>query len=322
MESGISRIVELFGSTMKSIFGPFDDLVDKLPLAQFAADAIKDTAHMLPFLLVIFYLIEFFEVRFSGRMRTKISDSKKAGPLLGAILGCVPQCGFSVVISTLYTRRYVSVGTLLAVYLSTSDEAIPIILSKPEQAPLVLQIIGAKIAIALLGGYGADLLFRQSKNTCAVSGEAQPVEIRDEGCCSHHLQGEAPGREIFLHPLIHTAKITGWIFAITLIINFIVFKVGGEENLGKAMLVGTVFQPVIAALIGLIPNCAASVAITMMYLKGGLSFGSAIAGLCAGGGLGLLVLFKENQDHKDTLRIVGLLLAVSIGAGILLQLFS
>lgn len=281
-------------------------------------DALVDSASMIPFLLVIYFAVEWFERKFGNTLEHRLEKTAKAGPVLGALFGCVPQCGFSVVAASLYSRRIITLGTLLAVILSTSDEAIPVLLSQPNQAGRVGILLIIKLIIGLVAGILIDLLLRKHKPAAVSAGTVSeaPQEI---GCCKHHLSGTVSRWQILVHPLIHTTKIFVFIFAITLGINGLMAWVG-EENLGRILLSHSLFQPFLAALVGLIPNCAASVALADLFLKGGLSFGSTVSGLCCSGGLGLLVLFRENHNLKDTLQIVGLLIVISTVAGLAIQL--
>jgi len=279
-------------------------------------DALIDSAKMIPFLLVIYFLVEWFERKFGGTIEHRLKKTAKAGPVLGALFGCVPQCGFSVVAASLYSRRIITTGTLLAVILSTSDEAIPVLLSQPDQAGTVLKLLAIKLIIGIAAGVLIDLLLRR-RNADAPSAEIAPHDV---GCCRHHVSGTTGPRQMLVHPLVHTAKIFVFIFLVTLGLNGLIAWVG-EENLGNVLLRHSPLQPFLAALVGLIPNCAASVAIAGAYLKGGLSFGATVSGLCCSGGLGLLVLARENRDLKDTLRIVALLVLISTAAGLAIQLF-
>ncbi|MCC7299791.1 MAG: arsenic efflux protein [Verrucomicrobia bacterium] len=278
-------------------------------------DALIDSAKTIPFLLIIYFLVEWVERKFSGTIESRLRKSAKAGPAVGALFGCVPQCGFSVVAGSLYSRRLITTGTLLAVILSTSDEAIPVLLSQPDRAGTVAALLLVKLIIAFVAGTLIDLLTRQP----SPEATAEESESHHKGCC-HHDVSQKPGyRQLLVHPLVHTAKIFAFIFAVTLSLNGLMAWIG-EENLGRVLLRHSLLQPFLAALIGLIPNCAASVAITGLFLKGGLSFGSTVSGLCCSGGLGLLVLLRENRNLKDTLRIVLLLVAISTTVGLAIQL--
>ncbi|HEY3379755.1 MAG TPA: putative manganese transporter [Armatimonadota bacterium] len=314
-------------------------------------DALLDSLVMVPFLLLIYFFIEWLEFRYGGVIQRRIQQAGKAGPLAGALFGCIPQCGFSVIGSALYARRMITLGTLLAVYLSTSDEAVPVILAQPQRIGLVLPMILTKVIIALVAGFGIDLLFRDSRRHVAVShatvepvvvgGTEQPLQsaaahahdeaeeghthdepVEVEACCGHHVDDTSPRRELWLHPVRHTTQVFVFVFLVSLGINYLDYAVGGSKNLSGYLLSNSAWQPVLTALVGLIPNCAASVAITQLYLGHAISYGSAIAGLCSSAGLGMLILLKENHDLRDTLRVLLLLLSVSIAAGIVIQMLE
>jgi hypothetical protein len=295
-------------------------------------DALMDTVKMVPLLLVIYIAIELLEYKFGNEIITMVQKAGVAGPAIGALAGSLPQCGISVVATALYTQRLATIGTLLAVYLATSDEAIPIILSHPDKAALILPLLLTKILIALVAGYTIDLFFRKTNKITLdhikayASGEDDEhhdhaIVMDKEACCGHSTSSSANKfntKEIFLHPVIHTAKIFVFIFAVSLLINAAVFLMG-EEAFGQLFSGYTFFQPFIAALVGLIPNCAASVAITELYLKGAITYGSLIAGLCTSAGLGILVLFREEKDKKEILKVLGLLFGISVLVGLLIQ---
>ena len=287
-------------------------------MSELFLDALVDSAGMIPFLLVIYFLVEWFERRFGGTIEHRLKKSAKAGPALGALFGCVPQCGFSVVAASFYSRRLITTGTLLAVILSTSDEAIPVMLAQPGRSGIVITLLITKLIIGITAGYLIDLFMRRRQPAEAVHDD-HAEEHHELGCCNHQLSGKTSRWQMLKHPLIHTAKIFVFVFVVTLGINGLIALVG-EENLGRVLLRHSLLQPFLAALVGLIPNCAASVAIAEMFLKGGLSYGSAVSGLCCSGGLGLLVLLRENRDFKDTLRVVALLVFISTVAGLAIQL--
>jgi hypothetical protein len=295
-------------------------------------DALIDSAKMIPLLLVIYIGIELVEYKYSNKIREAVQKAGVAGPFVGAVTGSFPQCGISVVASALYTQRLATIGTLLAVYLSTSDEAIPVILSQPDKTGIILPLVITKIIIAVIGGYAVDLVFRKSnKGTLAhikAYSEGSDDEhhnhdaiLEEKACCGHSTSPssvEFNPKEIILHPIIHTSKVFIFIFIVSFVINFAIAQMG-EEAFEKLFLGSGVFQPFIMALFGLIPNCASSVAITMLYLKGAITYGSVIAGLSASGGLGLLVLFKEEKDKKEVLTILILLFGISVSAGYIVQ---
>lgn len=301
-------------------------------MSEILLDALIDTAKMIPLLLAIYIGIELIEYKFGSLVRKKVQQAGNAGPVLGAIAGIFPQCGFSVITAALYTQKLVTVGTFLAVLISTSDEALPIIMSQPDKAHLIWPLIATKIILALIVGYSVDLIFkRANRKTLAhidsyskgtdEKGHHHEIVVEESACCGHSTSPAAKKfsyHEIVWHPLKHTAKIILFIFLVTAAINLFIFYIG-EENFAGLLLGHTFWQPIVAALVGLIPNCAASVAITELYLKGAISYGAVIAGLSASGGLGILVLFKEDKDKKDIFKVVGLLLATSIISGLLIQ---
>lgn len=316
MHNLLINIVSLINKTNEFMFEPVDGLIEKLPFADWLVDALKDSFHMLPFLFFIFVVIELIEYFYSNKMTQLAKYSSKAGPLAGSLAASFPQCGFSVIASTLYTKRLITKGTLLAVYLSTSDEAIPVIMSEPSKLHLVVPILLTKIAIAVIAGYLIDFVLDQTKSKTEDTVEFDTDD--EQGCCNHHIN-KPRKRDLIYHPLMHTLNVFIFILLITIALNYFIFKIGGEENLQQYFLHDSVFQPVITAIAGLIPNCAISIAITLMYLKGAIGFGSVIAGLSSSAGLGVLVLFKKNSSLKDTFKILLILLFVSIFAGILIQ---
>ena len=296
-------------------------------------DTTIDCLKMLPFLFLAFLLLEALEHHSSEKMNSLLLKAGTFGPLIGGLLGCIPQCGFSVMASALYTQRLISMGTIVAVYLSTSDEALPIILSQPARIHVVLPLVATKIILATGSGYLVDVVMRREnarrfascRDRRSAESCAEEVGKRNCACnetresCDHEQGTPIQWRGIAGAALRHTAQVTGFIFLTSCLIGLIVAKVG-QANLSRILLGHTLLQPVLAALIGIIPNCAASVAITELYLSGVLSFGSVIAGLSAAGGLGLLVLLKENHDPANTFKVIAWLLGISSIAGIVLQL--
>lgn len=283
--------------------------------------ALEDSAKMIPFLAIAFFLLEYFEARIEEKSASFIKKAGKAGPCSAALLGLIPQCGFSVVGSNFYAKRVITLGTLIAVYLSTSDEALLVIATSPKHIPDVLIIMGIKLGIAIAAGYLIDLIFRK--------------KLKNEECHHKHHHGDScEGEELIgeEHCCIHTdwkavikctVKRTLSVFAFLFVASFL-FTFGieliGEAKLEEFMLTNSVFQPLITALIGLIPNCAPSVILAQMYIEGTLSLGSVVAGLCTSAGAGLLVLFKVNRGLKENLGIVALLYAISAVFGIIITL--
>ena len=225
-------------------------------------------------------------------------------------MGCVPQCGFSVAAANLYSGRIITAGTLIAVFISTSDEALPILISEPEHLPLVFLLIGAKIAIAILAGFLFDLIPGFPRLNVAVD-----ENHIHEDC---HTGGQM--KDILLDACKHTIYIAVFIALVMLALNFAIYFIG-EDQLSSLLMSNHLLQPSIAALFGLIPNCAPSIILTELYLSGSLSFGSLLAGLITGAGMGLVVLFRSNRQVKQNLLILLFLFAVGAISGTLIQLF-
>jgi len=300
---------------MENVMAKLSEYAGTLP--DFALDAIKDSINLIPWLFVIFVFIEIFENFFSKKIHVILKYSQKVGPLIGTCLAIIPQCGFSIVAAMLYVKKFISTGTLLAVFVATSDEAIPILMAYPEQINIVGKVILIKLILAIIIGYTTDFILKEHSK-----GDLKENEInidKEQGCCSHPLKIHN-FKELFIHPLKHTFWIFLFILFVCLFLNYM-FETLGLENISEIMLGNTVFQPILVGIFGLIPNCAVSVLITMMYIKGAISFGSVIAGLSSGAGLGLLVLYKKNTSLKNSVCITLVLLAFSIFSGILFQTF-
>lgn len=313
----IIQLVKQINYFNSIILGWSNKYIEMLPIADFVKDAIIDSINLVPFLFVIFFFIELFEIHFSKKVVHIPEYSKKIGPILGALTALVPQCGFSVIASTLYVRNLITKGTLIAVYISTSDEAIPVLLAHPEMIKEIVPIIFTKFILAILTGYGVDLIFKQNKRTTS---EGEYVDIETKGCCHHEISNDRfKKRILILHPLRHTFNIFTFILLVSVILNWII--VASEGHIQQVFLYKSPFQPIISALVGLIPNCAISVLITMLYIEKAISFGSVIAGLSTGAGLGLIILLQKNSNIKDSLLIISVLTAVSMIAGLLLQIF-
>ena len=286
-------------------------------LPDFLKDALIDSLNLIPFLFLIFLIIEFVERYYAKKRHLFVFWIKKVGPLFGSFFASLPQCGFSVIASTVYTRRLLSRGTLIAVYLATSDEAIPVLLSYPQKAPLILPIIGVKVAVAIVVGYVVDWLVKYDAKEPVLEHVHKDEEI--EGCCHHHLIHASRKRDFWLHPLKHTLNIFVFIFLISVVLAFVLSRTGSEEVLAKYCLMNSPLQPFLVSLVGLIPNCAISVMLTMLFVKNTISFGSLVAGLCTSGGLGILVLLRKNADKKDTFVILGSLVLVGTLLGLMFQ---
>lgn len=275
-------------------------------------DSLIDTVKLIPFLLITYIIMEFIEHKTSHKTKDAIKKSGHFGPLIGGILGVVPQCGFSAAASSLYSARIITLGTLIAVFLSTSDEMLPILISEAVDVRIILSILGIKLVIAVIVGFIIDLFFRKKFETS----EDEP-EIKD--LCEHeHCHCE---HGIFKSALKHTINITLYIFIISLVLNIIIYFIG-EDNLAHILNSTPIIGPIIASLVGLIPNCASSVIITQLYLSKVLNFATMIAGLLVNTGVGLLILFRTNKDLKENIKITVLLFAIGVIFGIICDLIG
>ena len=294
-------------------------------LPEFLVDAIKDSVMLIPFLFFIFVFIELFEQFFANKIETLVKCSKSIGPVVGALVAIVPQCGFSVIASSLYIRKFITVGTLLAVYIATSDEAIPILLANPSQYGAMIKLVLIKCILAIIAGYFVDLIISKFfpklyEEKPLQNTNTEETEDDEKGCCGHKIK-ERKRVRFFFHPLKHTLHIFLFIFTVCLTLNYL-FETFGIENIQHYMLQNSILQPIITGIIGLIPNCAVSVIITGMFIKGVITLGSAVSGLSSSAGLGLLILIQKNNNFKNTLFIISTLLAVSIITGIFIQILS
>ncbi len=269
--------------------------------------ALKDSALILPFLFLTYLLMELLEHKAGNGVEKAIEKAGRFGSLAGGALGLVPQCGFSTVAAGFYAGRVVSVGTLLAVFLATSDEMIPVLLGARVGVGKILTVLALKFGIAVLVGFLADLLWRRREAELHVEGLCE-----EEGCRC----GEAG---VWRSTLYHTLHVFLFVLLFNLVIGF-ALELVGEQALGAVMRDIPVLGQLIAALVGLIPNCAASVAIATLYTKGVISAGAMLAGLLTGAGAGLLVLFRTNKKIKENLLIVGVLLITGVLFGSLLDL--
>lgn len=286
-------------------------------------DILTDTAldglKMLPFLFGAYLLLEWIEHRSGSKLRHRLSHSGRYSVPLGAAIGLIPQCGFSVAASNLFAGRLITTGTLLAVFLATSDEAVPVMLASPNGAGKILPLLGLKLLFAVIGGYLADCLFfrRAHEKQCETTHchhDDEREEATHELCAHCGCQGG-----ILKSTLHHTAETFLFLLIVLLLINTVTTLLG-EERLASILLAGTFWSPIVTALIGLIPNCAPSVLISELYLNGTLTIGATVAGLSAGAGLGLAMLFKINPNQKQNFRILAFLYVFSVAAGILIDL--
>lgn len=279
-------------------------------MKEIVLDTLLDALKLLPFLFVAFLIMEYIEHKFNEKSKNKISKAGKFGPIFGSLLGAVPQCGFSVMATNLYATRIITVGTLISIYLSTSDEMLPILISEGAKASVIFEILIIKMIIGMVCGFVIDFILRKKHNE-------KDYEIKDF-CLEHHCDCN---HGIIKSSLKHTLNIILFIVLVTFLLNTGIHYLG-EENIGKLFLKDSVFAPFVSSLIGLIPNCGASVIITELYLSGVISFASCISGLLTGSGVALLVLFKVNKNKKDNVKILLTLYLIGAISGLLIEFIS
>ncbi len=270
-------------------------------------DTCIDALRLLPFLFLTYLAMECLEHWTGGRMQEIVRKSGKAGPAIGGLLGIFPQCGFSAAAANLYAGRIITLGTLIAVFLSTSDEMLPIMISENAAPPMIGKILLVKVIFAFTAGFLVDFFFREK------------VEMRIGHLCErHHCHCE---KGIWRSAFHHTWKIFLYIVAVSLILNFAIALIG-EETLAALIQGKPALSLFLAGLVGMIPNCASSVVLTQLYLSGVLSAGALMAGLLPGSGVGFLVLLRVNEDRRENLRIFALLYGIGVAAGALIQLLG
>lgn len=317
-------------------------------------DTLLDTARLIPFLYITYLIMGILEKRASGTMKNIVRRSGKAGPVIGGILGVVPQCGFSAAASGFYAGRMITLGTLIAIYLSTSDEMLPILISESSIGmSAIVKILLLKVGIGIVAGIIIDIVFKSTVNEPqmmlvqtseqmrgmgntgrmqSVRGQATKMQtgkmqagrmqgsnrMPDNTICTNVNCICGNGKNVFFAAFIHTFRIAAFILIISFVMNLVIFLVG-EDSIKHIFLNKPVIGELLAALVGLIPNCAASVVLTQLYVEGALSFGACMAGLLVGAGVGILVLFRANRRMKENIRVVALLYCIGVISGIILE---
>ena len=322
-------------------------------IAQHVAEhSVADTLYLIPFLFVTYVAMEWLEHRTAGKTQEAIQRAGAAGPIVGSILGVVPQCGFSAAAATLYAGRVITLGTMFAVFLSTSDEMLPIFIAEQVPVGAIAKILGAKIVIGMVMGFIVDAVLRMARRDkqklrihelceqdhCHCGNECSTCERNPElvyahhddcaaGCHhDHHQHDHAHDHDrgwksIFKSALIHTVQVGVFVFVITVVLNA-VLEIVGEDALGAFLGANPVLSVLAAALVGLIPNCAASVAIAQLYVEGVLGAGAMMAGLLVSAGVGLLVLLRANRPARQNVVIVVALYAMGVFWGLMGDVFG
>jgi hypothetical protein len=276
-----------------------------------------DALKLLPFLFVTYLIMEYIEHKTGDKTKSIIKKSGKWGPVLGAILGIFPQCGFSAAAANLYAGKVITMGTLIAIFLSTSDEMLPILISEAAPVELILKVLAVKLAIGLIAGIVIDCVGQVFRKKREKKEEKETGEEIGHMCEHEHCHCEKEG--IFKSSIKHTLNIFVFIIIISLIMNIIIHFIG-EENISNLILNMPVVGPLIAGIVGLIPNCASSVILTQLYLQNVISIGSMIGGLLVGSGIGMLVLFRVNEDFKENMKILTILYLIGVLSGIIIDL--
>lgn len=267
---------------------------------------LEHSISIVPFLFITYLIMEYIEHKAGNRAGYMVEKAGRFGPVIGAVAGAVPQCGFSTAAANLYAGGVLSLGTLIAIFLSTSDEMLPILISSQTDISEILKLLSIKVIVGMAAGLLIDLIFRKK--------EEDHEHIHDL-CENENCHCE---KGVLHSAIIHTVHIMFYILLISFALNLVIELIG-EEALAELFLNRPVAGQLISALVGLIPNCASSVVITQLYLENALSLGAMMAGLLVNAGVGILVLFRVNHDKKENLKIVGLLYVIGVSAGIILN---
>lgn len=270
-------------------------------------DTLIDGVKLLPFLFITFLLMELIEHKFGDKLNKKLTKVNKVGPLLGSLLGIIPQCGISASASNFYITRVNSLGTLISVYLATFDEMLPILISENAPIPMIVKLLAIKFICGVFFGFIIDFLTRKKSKE----------DIKDfcelEDCdCDHGVLKSS---------IIHTLKTFIYILIISFVLN-IVFEYFGAEFLEKLLMKNNPFGVILTAIIGLIPNCSTSILLTELYLKDIISVGKLLSGLLVNAGVGLLILIRYNKNKKETVKIIGILLGIGILVGFIFDILN
>lgn len=266
-------------------------------------DTLLDTFKLIPFLFFTFLVIELLEHKINNKKL--VASSGRFGPVVGSFLGVFPQCGFSASVTNFYATRVVSLGTLIAVYLSTSDEMLPILIANKVDVSVIVKIVLLKFFIGMVFGFLIDLFFRRKEN------------VDFDKLCSHD-HCECNHNNVFISSLMHTLSISLFVLIFCFFVN-IIFEYLGHDFLSRIFMKNTVFSHFLSSLVGLIPNCGSSIMITELYLSNTITFGACMSGLLTGCGVGILILFKTN-GLKDSIKVVSITYLIGVLSGIIIDM--
>ncbi len=270
-------------------------------------DALLDAIKLLPYLLITFLLLEYIEHKLDHKNEKLLRKNQKLGPFIGSVLGALPQCGFSAMASNLFSSKVITMGTLIAVFLSTSDEMLPIMLGEEMPVLSILKIVGFKVIVGIIIGFIIDMVWTPSKQKEHIH------ELCEHDHCDCHKEG------IFLSSIKHTLKILLFILIANIILNSIIYFIG-EDTLKDVLLQKNIIHYFISSLIGLIPNCASSIIMTELYTSNLISVGTLLSGLLTGSGIGILLLLRTNHNHKENLTIISIVYSVGVILGLLVDI--
>ena len=273
-------------------------------------DALVDSFKLLPFLFIVYLIMEYLEHKTNNKTENVIKRSGRFGPIIGSILGAFPQCGFSVMASNLYFTKIISMGTLIAIFLSTSDEMLPVMISNGISFDKIIKIVLLKVIIGMLFGFIIDLFVSRKKNATKT--------VINKMCEHDHCHCE---KNIFISSIKHALNIFVFIVFVNLILNFLINSVG--ENFISGIFVNNkIIGPIVSGFVGLIPNCATSVVITELFINGTINFGTLMAGLMINSGVALIVLFRLNKNLKENITIISLTYLIAVSVGIVINLLN
>lgn len=272
-------------------------------------DALIDSLKVFGFALILYIIFSFVE----EKITRLLEKHKRTSPIIGSLCGLIPQCGTSVVASDLYLKNHISMGCLVAVFFSCSDEALPILLSDYTKALSVIPLLLIKLIVGFLLGYFVDLFIKRNLNE-------EPITTDHVGCCHHHIDNDDNKlKEHLLHPLIHSLKIFLYVLVVNCVFGLIIYYIGGEDVLASFLLQNKYLTPLFSTIIGIIPNCASSVLVSELYLLNSIPFAALVSGLCMNAGLGFVYLLKNKKNLKDVLIMFSILFIASLATGYIIM---
>ena len=287
-------------------------------------DALIDSLKVLAVAFILYILISFVE----NKIARILEKRNKLSPLIGSALGLIPQCGIGVVAADLFNKKHISMGTITAIFLACSDEALPILLSSKDSKILlsIIPIILIKFVYGFLVGFIVDVFYQKSQVRVSQHIKECNHHLEEEihiGCCNHPIEEDEHESKLhkhLIHPLIHSLKIFVYVLIINSVLNIVIYLIGGTDTIGNFLTSSKWISPVISSLVGMIPNCAASVVITEVYLLKGISFGACLSGLCMNAGLGFLILFRNKENLKEKFIMLGIMFVSSNLLGYLVDI--